>query len=542
MPFVERIRLFISGADVTRWLRKDGLPAFIETGVKGVGYYDFSVRGVEFPIIIQGLPVGLEREAEVKVYEVGAGLVLKGFVDAVRSGDESGVKVIEVFPEALYLKDVTIGEQVNLSDPDWEPGDPEGDDDDIVRDFDTGGAVSVREILRSVLESVNQQKGTALRVDDESCPNFIGDSRFFGNILKEMDPTGVFGNLVSVLLGDLFLDQVEFRYRASTGEFFLIYRDGGFHKKRVLSEGQWVNIRLKKTWRILGHEFGFDWGSIKVPSGDIDIPLPLVRTSIFRCVAGGLELVREHLFFPGWPLNEGEPDLGEYGSPFRSVASQNITQSKADGFARENGLFDIEMLANFDVDEQNSYALIKARKTNDLFKTFFVLSFESLFDGKYWATYRNARASMVIRDLAVVTDRWWMVDGDGRLWFLPRDQGSGVVQVQSRFVLREDVSEEPIQDQDIEVSRYAEENGKVTAWGLRLRENEFEQLKRVLGERFMSGYVRRVKHKILNPPPGLTEMKQLKIDSEVMGTVVSVKRALGEPLIETEAERYVNGN
>ncbi len=540
------LQVIINGTDRTRFIQKEGFPDAFEESLKGEGHNEYQVKEFDLPLRTHGWSVSEDHEVIIRIRETGEQL-LKGRVDSIDNA-LSDVITATIYPEAIVLKDTKVGLKKNLNDSSWSEGDPENEDDDIVQDFKTDGIEDVRTVLSKVLQDVNRQKGTSFWIDTESCPDPPSEhssrNRFIGSELMAVEKEGIIGMLLDVLtggFGDNFDDSVYFRYNGEN--LFLVHHDGGFHRRKILSEGQWVNVSFSKTWKILGTEFGFNFGRIKVPSEDVYIPVPSMISRYYLCQGGGLDLQQESTYFPVWPFNQSKPSEAFMGPELEDVNSENLwnVDRRAESYCDENALYGPLVQMAMDTDSRNTYMRLEARRQNRLRRTAFILVFETAFDFNYAAHYRNSSAMDVIKDLATVTDRWLFVDGDSRLWFLPRGSGVSTVDIPRKQILSLKKKTTKIDDLNFELNRYEEDgDGRVNSHGLKLRKNEFEGIKRILKDRYEDKTVVSYELEVLNPSSDIQLMRELSIDgNEGYGTIIERGKGFLEDIVTIRTEKYV---
>jgi hypothetical protein len=540
------LQVIINGTDRSRFIEKDGFPEAFEESLKGEGHTEYQVKEFDLPLRIQGWTVTENDEVIMKIRETGDQL-LKGRIDSIDNA-LSDVVTATVYPEAILLKDTKVGLKKNLNDSSWEEGDPEDEDDDIVQEFKTDGVENVREILSQVLQDVNRQQGTSFWIDQESCPDPPAEhaqrNRFIGSELMTVEKEGILGMLIDTIMlgiGNNFDDEIYFRYNGEN--LFLVHHDGGFHRKKILSRGQWLNLSLKKEWEILGVEFGFNFGTFRVPSEDVFIPVPSMISRIYLCQGGGLDLQSETMYFPVWPFDEDRPSESDLGSEFEETASENLgnVSTRVQSYCDENALFDPEVQAAHDTDSRNTYIRMEARRTNRFRRSIFVMSYETAFDFNYAVHYRNTSASDILKDLATVTDRWFYVDGSSRLWFLPRGTGCGSVTIPRRQVLKLTKKTRKLGDLNININRYEEDaDGRVNSYGLKLRKNEWEAVKRILKDRYEDKSVESYELEVLNPAYDLQLMREASVGNQSgYGTIVERCKGFLENIMNLRTEKYV---
>ncbi len=538
------VSVFLNGEKISHHVSWDDFPPSADESLKGPGYFDFDVTPFDVPIknvitVSKGDVIVIKRVTNGEV-------LVAGRVDEV-SGEASRVLTVTVYPWPIVLKDTQVGTQINLADDDWAPGDEEGPEDDIVRDFDSERTRPMRELIQLILDDVNGQEGTNFFVDEVSCPDPEDDPspRFFGNELIEVRREGILNKILDTMflgLGNQFDDSVYLRTSATAGGH-VIHHDGGFHRTMVLREGQWLNLSLKKSWTVLGVSFGFDFGSWKVPSNDLYIPLPKVLSRRYECQGGGLDLIEEVGWFPVWPFDDEAPDESHDGPKLTSKLSTQISVKNLNAYAREAGWVSAELKGSWDLDERNTYLQVYVKKWNDVIKgRDMIMSFETLNDFSYRATYRNTSAMAIIRDLAVASDRIPYVDPDQRVWLLPRDtEVDRVDLVRSRVQSGMKSKMTTVAEATLQLGRYEEDQDhKVQSRGLRLRKNELEGLQRAFYKKWGSRVIREREIKILRAPSSLKLLRRVFISGVDHGLVVEIKRGLENKITTIRTEEVIN--
>ncbi|MBO8183344.1 MAG: hypothetical protein H0Z28_11235 [Archaeoglobus sp.] len=521
------IQILIEGKDISRYVIKDGFPDEIEYSVKGEGYFDFEVRPFSFkvltPIILKdgALEISTGQKAEVKIRETGE-ILLKGIVDSIEDA-ENFLKEITLFPDALLLKDTIVGEEVDIGE------------DEPARDFCPGETLSVREIVRRVLEYVNSEKGSNFTVDESTCPD-PGTTKgsFFGNILKREKRSGLVFGLWNIIADVLNLNY-RFHFRKKDGRLYLIESDAGFFFKRIWEKGEWIKWKLQiPPKKVLGIGKGA-WVNftLEMPPFDIRFPTIGAKFHVYRCIGGGLEKVETQEFFPLPPFYDFSFNLDKYGNKVCSRSCQNVSNSKVKAFLKEKKYVpeSIEIISAVDLDERNSYFYVDAQKENKLLEHEDVLlSFETMSDFYYYVHYRNAKAIEIIKDLCKVTDRWFKVDFSGRVYLLPVAYSRENTTIPEKKILSISRRREKTEDFNLNLNRLIEDENGVSSYGIRLRKAEFEALERYY-QRKLEREREVTEFKILNARIDL-------LDNCQFGKVVEIKRSLKEPIMEIKAELY----
>jgi len=106
------------------------------------------------------------------------------------------------------------------------------------------------------------------------------------------------------------------------------------------------------------------------------------------------------------------------------------------------------------------------------------VSFETAFDDEYGGHYRDNTAMDIIRDLAVMSNRWLYVDREGMVYMIPRTSSRGSISLTADKTLDYTKKVMQEQDRDISVNQYEEnDDGEITSFGLIIRKNELESVR-----------------------------------------------------------------
>jgi len=528
------IRVLVEGKDISAFVLKEGFPEAVEYSVKGEGYFDFEVRAFTFrvaePILLEDgrFDLSAGQSVLVKVQETDE-VLLRGVLDHLEDLSD-GLMEVTVFPEALLLKDTVVGEETDVGEA--EPA----------LDFDTGGPLSLREIARRVLDKVNALRGTHFTIDEASCPDpsGAGDGSFFGDIVKRHRRSGILYGLWNILADALNLDwRFHFRRKAD-GELYAVEAEAGFFFETLWSKGDWLVWHFKiPSHKFLGIRAGqwIDW-TLELPPFGIRFPTIGAKYHVYRCVGGGLERVDTREFFPLFPFFEFSPNLDQYGERIYNRSCANVAWGQVEAFLREKKYVEgsVEIFAAADADERHSYFYAEARKEGTLAEYHdLLLSFESIGEFEFAAHYRNAKAMDILKDLCVVSDRWFWVDGAGRVYLMPVGSEPAGVELSPAQVLSLRRRRHKVDWSGLFLNRYKENSDSVESWGLKLRDAEYGALERYYQRKF-EGYREEVEAKVF-PETGVGLMDYLA----GVGWVVELKRHLLEPVIEVKAERYVAG-
>ena len=507
-------RIIINGQDLSRYVQEDNFPEYLEESLKGTGYFDYQVAPFSFKIYTGELSITFNRKDSVLFKKPTTGEILfRGFIDSIED-ELTLTPSITVFPNALLLKDTVVGDLVDTGD------------DEEVYEFDTGGTIDVRSIVRQVLDDVNSKEGTNFNVSSTTCPDpptTTGKKRFFGNVLYNISQSGFIWNIIQLIFG--LTDGGEFREKA--GQYYFVRRDAGIFKKTWIRKASWLNVK------ILG-------AKLKIPKKDIKITTIGAEYWVYKCIAGGLEFYKYYDFAPLPPFGESGLNLSaHYGNTISSFTAGNVNSKKVKSFIKEQGFNkEQDILSGFDLDDSNSYVLVKAKKKWKIWSHTLVLSFETTFDFYYRCLYRDATAMEILRDLVVVTDRWFYVDENDYVWLLPRDQSIEDVSLDRRMVLKLERKRHKEVEVDINVNRYEENDDQVASYGIGLRKNEYEAIRKYYREKFQGERIEDT-IKILNPPSNTGLMKKALINNENHGIIIGLNRSFLEPITEIKAEQYV---
>ncbi|MCF7840077.1 MAG: hypothetical protein K9N22_04800 [Candidatus Marinimicrobia bacterium] len=551
--------ILINGANVTRALEKDSFPDHIEQSFKGPGRFDFEVRSISFKLIQSRIQFTLQREMPVLIKTATTGkILLDGFIDELKD-EGSPTPEITVFPSALLLKDTQIGTEKNLKDTSWNPGDPVTDEDEIVREFHSNGAEPLAPLVQKILNDVNGQKGANFRILPNSVPPKTTPQvrKFFGNVLDRQDRASWWWKLLGPIASLIaWLTEDDYQIRFKNGTYYLIKRDFGLFQKLWIVAGGLLNVSAKvsisRGWLFRSKRLGiyvpsssislFDWGRWTIPGNDWKLLNVGVQFTIYRMVAGGLEVVREDSMsvFPQPDFSPTSEDMtNQYGAIINPQSTENISTGAIRAYLDEEGYQadTAEILARFDLDDANSYAIVQAKKKrNDISGETLVLSFETPFDDAYELHYRDKSASEILRDLCIVSNRFWFVDGENVLWMLPRGTTLGDISISRRYVLEKSSRRLKQSDDKIPLNRYEEDDrGAVVSWGIKLRKNEADAIMNF----YKSESARdRVETTLKIYHPGFENRlnKALSIEQSYLGSIIEEKQGLGEPVSEMVVE------
>ena len=268
----------------------------------------------------------------------------------------------------------------------------------------------------------------------------------------------------------------------------------------------------------LGHILpALEWGSksFTVPNSDINVPsahiyIPCIGSEhqIYNLSGGGIEhmegyvrsifpLVDTQYYVSG--LDNAEDDEGAvpslnaiYGARFdNSGACENVPISKVNSFLKndEDTTAIIHRVA-VDWDNQNSYFISKVRK--GVAGSDWLMSFETPFDFSQKVKYKNKKANEVLKQLSIMTNRYFFVDSENVIHLKPRVGVEYTPQqdIERRFFLKRTVKVKSNENVEIKVDRLKEDSeGKVQEYGVYMRDSEFEYLQRFYADIFSGDVV-----------------------------------------------------
>lgn len=276
------------------------------------------------------------------------------------------------------------------------------------------GTQTLRTILTRVLNEVNAVHGSSMFTSAESVPASESGNQFFGDLLK----------IENSRLGVGVASFLYIRY--TLGEYNLI---------------EAINSSSFNVWRMQGSTLAFS------ANYETDVTFG--------------------------PILEGNQatNVNE---------EQIIAEALANGFVSSIQGVDTTptIQASFDYDDQSSFALVHGRTANGGGLSAMVLNFTTTTGNAFSGRYQNFTAMEIIRDLAVVSNRWFYVDRTGLVYLLPRNSSRGSISLTAGKTISAVKKIRAEQDTEIQVNRYViDSEGYVTSWGLQLRDNQVEAIK-----------------------------------------------------------------
>ena len=250
--------------------------------------------------------------------------------------------------------------------------------------------------------------------------------------------------------------------------------------------------------------------SFHIPNGEINIPanhfkIPCIGSyhQIYKLEAGGVEfdegyvrsifpLTDSNYFISG--LDNEEDDEGmvsslntTYGGRYdNSGASSNVPLSKLKAFIENDE--NAEIIYNrvaVDYDNANTYFVTKTNRGTA--GEDWLISLETPFDFTQKVNYKNKKCNEVMKQLSIITNRYFYVDKDNVIHLKPRNDEVYNTQrnIERRLFLTRDVNVKPNQEVEIKVDVLKQDSaGKVSQYGVYMRESEFEYLKKFYGDLF----------------------------------------------------------
>lgn len=447
------ISITIAGTDFTHLVDKDSFPEYFDEGFKGDGYFDFQVEPFTFKVITLGSTVKPARGDWVVITNTRtAGTLLRGKIDEIQD-DETPLPEITVFPQALLWKDTIIGDAVELS-----VGEP-------IKEYSVSNR-HVRAILNDLITTINTEHSTEFWLDEDSVPDQVNTGLFFSEKMKEIGGK-TFGQRIMAWL--LYTDDLELRWRDENDTLYLLFRDGDIHDKTIVSEGAWLDYTYFLSIPLT--DITISLGPWVLPPSDFTIPWLTTKYNVWKVTSSGLEWVEQFETNPGF--------YGEF-------VSQNETTTPYDkfiSFAESQGMIGnddvtLEVVQAWQIDDLNEFAIVTGTYKDDPAETYkMLISYEAVFDDTYSAVYRDKTASEIILDLAKAANRLFYIDREGKVYFIPRTTNRGSVNYIENNTLEASkvVKREPTSD--VRINRYKEDSkGKVSTYGLKIREAQYEAL------------------------------------------------------------------
>lgn len=483
--------------DVTNNVSIESFPEYFEKSLKGKGWFEFEVKSFSFRMLSKDLNPIPKRLDWIRIYSsADDSLLMDGFIDEIKD-ELANDPNYTIFPNALLIKDTIIG-VIEESD--------EEDDENYL--FDSGETLPLHELVSNILNEVNTKAGTNFTTSEEAIPVVPSTNKnFFGNLLDKIRKW----DFINVVLGFLFptfnlADTFTIRRKLDSDEpsgykYYLIKKDAGLFSKTFIQQGAFLSFT--PSWGFyLGWPFnktyGFSW-HIFAPGSDWRLPVLLAKYYVYRLQAGGMgdfgEPNSTFEWFPSWPWSEGPPGLSNtYGSVYNSNQSSNVNAQKMTKFLDEEGYSNPDVVTTFDYDAGNTYAVLSGKpKKFDLSPWAFFTSFETPFDNYYRVTYKNTTAGDILKDLSIVSNRFFYVDDDNVVYMTPRntDQINKIINKDDIIDLKQNTIKE--EDPNIDFNAYTtDDKGKIQSYGVRVRQREKEGVLAYYKKYFQGDRIERV--------------------------------------------------
>jgi len=534
---IDNLLIYLNGENITGIVLAESFPDYIEESFKGTGLFEFEASDLTFKLFDKIA----KRDDNVIIKYAGTGeVVFSGFIDEVND-DITGIQEITVCSYSVKLKDTKIGEEVDIGE------------NEKVREFNTNGQKSIKDIILQIIQSIYNRIGLKFYADDETIQVTSGNvKKFFGNILKKMPRQG----LIATLIDFIFPGDRGYQIRTKAGQLYIIEQDANFEMKTFWTKASFLNWTLQiPPWTIDLEVTKIKRGAwinfhFQVPPFDLKFPTVGAKYWVYKCVAGGLEHIRTHGFFPLYPFFDLPPNLTDlYGSKHTANYSNNILVTGSNPYKKINSFLSEEgynpnnwtLQSIIDYDENNTYVLLHAhKKFNDLFGQDLVLSFETPFDKTYNMIYRDASAMDILRDLAVLTNSYLYINADLKIYLFPRGTALRTINLPRDCILELKTETAKIEDIMIDIQRYEEDNeGRVNSYGVKIRKNEWDAIKNYY-ESVMEGYQINTTAKLFDPGD-IRLADELILDNVLRGIVTTRKRGLLDPVIEINCENIIEG-
>lgn len=516
------VKVYHNGQLINWRIPKDSFPD-VAVSFKGDGYYEFEVEPVSFKLNRNGLTLAVNDE--ILITDLYGNTIVNGYIDELDDELSNPVEVT-VFPHALKLKSIKAGSEVTINE--------DTENKQTATDFITTTYMSVRDMVKRLVSDANAATGWNFKTSATAVPDPTpGTGRYFGSILDELPN------------GKLTLTDETIRFRQKNGKLYLHNKRSGWVMKTLFKAGA-IAANLvfpKDDWSFLGTTIKrgswIKWG-FSFPESDLEIPWPLPTHDIYRCEYGGLTHVNRYEIWVPSPLMFGYiANIKEvYGDEYRSIEYGNVaSEAVIADILSELGYRLDSVAAVYDTDAYNSYAIVNAhKKYNDVFGRVLVLSIEKTGDFYYKFHYRNGNIMDILKDLAIVTDRYLYISPDDEISLLPRDGAFDTVDLNRKYVLERKKKTENMEEPTVSVNRYIEnENGEPESYGIMLRDNEWNNIEALIKEKNTGSRVK-YQWKMLNPPAGLALMKKIIMGGENYGVVINISTKHTDKIAEFTTE------
>ncbi len=490
--------------NITGLIDLPSFPDYFDESMKGSGYFEYEVKPITFKVNVYGSENVFALNDTIKIINDLTGEpLLVGKIDEIMNGSTFQPE-LTVFPQAIYFKDTVIGDDLELSTG------------ETVKDYPFNSR-HIRDTVNDIITRINTEHGTNLYCDDTSIPDAPNEGTMFATTLKKV---GGF-SFTQMILSSLGLsDRLYTRINAG-GQFFLIHQDGRVYQKRILRKGQWGDFSWGFT--LFGTEYGFDWGSI--PSSDVSIPWIGSTHHVWSMINGSLEYIGDF------------DDDNQFGDVYSGIEFPTMDESKYGSYGAEEGMTNVSLLSGFEYNERSNYGIIRGNYKNDFLGHDVAVSFDLAFDDNYGGHYRNATAMDIIRDIAVVANRWFYVDREGKVYLLPRSQSRGSVTYAIENTLSETKKVKKEGASEITLVGYEEtDDGKVRTYGLKLRKTEIEVILNRYKEMFSNDITTREIELYKVDADDILKTVHFDYVGEDIGTVIAISHSFLKPLTKVTVE------
>ena len=550
MNLLKRIQISITEYDdegavvatstsLTDYILQGGFPDSFNESLKGKGYFNFRVRKFNFNVLwdkfrlshptFSAIP---KRKTNVQFFTLDdqgsvVNKLVDGFIDEVQlSGNpEDGEWKINIFPNALLLKDASIGSVIDEDDEEdqnylFETRDAEGE---------PLGTWELKDIVQKAVDWVNERvTQCTFSVTDDSVPDGAPPTtnKKFGNVLFDGKLAGgwiqmwlLFKAAVSGTGARDYAKDMAYFLIKESGEAYFVQEKMQFGNYIWLNEGQWINWSqgallnwtFSKYWTVAGYTFGFSLGHLRIPSdaegfkvpgGDSYIPWIETTKDFYELKNGGIQFVETMQ----WWWHQSEPDHSHYGELWDVDTSAVVSKesTKLNAFLKEKGYDQEEWnqmnFRSFDLDGANTYCMftmapntVVSKKGIDVFGKQIVLSFEGCFDDAYRIEAKNWNMTKLLQNLSKVSNRYFYVDEYNTIFLLPRSTdlddpdnfGIGSATYQTNDILKYTQKKHNEDEYDMNVERLEyRTDGSVSRYGIWLRDAEYEGMRKFYSDYF----------------------------------------------------------
>jgi len=523
-----KVKVYHNDQEINWRIPKDSFPD-ITTAYKGDGYFDFEVEPLSFKINNKGLD--LQIDDIIVVTSESGKVLINGFIDEL--GDELSNPIeITVFPQSLKLKDIIAGTELVINE---DPKNPE-----TAIDYKTDGYKSIRDIIQDLTKQASEDTSWEFSTTNISVPDpEVESPRYFGNKLGE------------IIRGKMRIFKDEMHFRSKDGVLYLVSVDQGFIMKTLAEKGEWlsteINVPINDVDLVVTQIEKGKWlnFSFSFPPWDIKKPGVGAYYDIYRCEFGGATHVERR----EWLNSEDSEELPQsIDEEFTATYGEKTTLQQYGNIENIEGITTIlsemgfnlaEVFSIIDTDPFNTYALVKAHnKTNDIFGRDMFISLENSTDFYYKVHYRNKSIMDILKDLAIVTNRYVYIDSKNKIYLLPRSTSPGTITIKRNQVLRLQKNTSNQGEISVAVNRYTEnDKGEPSTYGIKLRDNEWANIESGFKETF-AGKKIEYSWKVLNAPSDMELAKEVIMDNVSYGIIIRMSRDRLNNTVEFTTEVY----